>query len=178
MFQLFYYKPSRFAVMKLIHRESRVALAYEYTTVEHGSPNKTVTYSAKALTSNKFKNVGLKYFISTSSTVPYCQHQNFTGGEGRDFNFAVCKYLHNIAHTLIVYWCYYASFLGKVCKHLVKSALYNKFALEVKHGNTNNISIFCFLSFSLVWHYNPTTFFPREKMSPGFSLNIAENTGD
>ena len=50
--------------------------------------------------------------------------------------------------------------------------------MEATYGSTSDISIFCFPWFSPVWYYNPTTDFPEDKMSPGFFLDIAENTGD
>ena len=130
------------------------------------------------LISDKFKNIGLKYSIRIGNTVPYCQHQNFTEGEGGNFKFAVCKCLHNTPHAPIVYWCYCAGFLDKVRRHLAKASLYNRFAIEVKNGNTNDISIFCFSRFLLVWYYNPKTSFPRDKISARFFLDMAENNDD
>ena len=47
MFQLFYYKQSTFKVMKVLYRESRVALAYKNTIIEHGVPNAAATDNTK-----------------------------------------------------------------------------------------------------------------------------------
>ena len=150
MFQLFCYKESKFNVMKLLRRESRVAIAYEDTIIEHDAPNRTVTDNAKALVSDKFRNINQKYCITTGNIVPYCQHQNCCEGEGGDFKFAVCKCLHYTPHAPIVYWYYCASFLVKVRRHLAKAAFNHRSALEVKTGNTSGISIFCFPWFSPV----------------------------
>ena len=69
MFQLFCYKKSKYNVVKLMKRESQVPVAYEECIIEHGAPNKIVTDNAKALTSNRFKNVSHKYCISIGNTV-------------------------------------------------------------------------------------------------------------
>jgi len=178
MFQLFCYKQSKYNVMKLLRRESKVAIAYEDTIIEHGAPNKTVTDNAKALLSDKFNNINRKYSIIPGHTVPYSQHQNYCEGEGGNFKFAVTKCMHYTPHAPEVYWCYCASFLDKVRRHLAKEALSNRSAIEAKCGNTNDISIFRFPWFSPVWYFDPTASFPRDRMSPGFFLDIAENTGD
>ena len=46
--------------MKLLWQESRVALAYEDTIIEHGAPKKTVTDNNKVLVSDKLKNASCK----------------------------------------------------------------------------------------------------------------------
>ena len=86
--------------------------------------------------------------------------------------------MHYTPHAPIVYWCYCASFLDKVRRHLSKAALNQRSAILAVDGNTNDISIFRFPWFSPVWYYDPTTSFPSDRMSPGFFLDIAENTGD
>ena len=166
MFQLFCYEQSKFNVMKLLRRESKVAIAYEDTIIEHGAPNKTVCDNAKALTSKKFKNVNRKYSIMPGSTVPYAQHQNYSEGEGGNFKFAVIKCMHYTPHAPIVYWCYCATYIDKVRRHLAKAALFNKSAMEVKSGNTNDISIFRFPWFAPVWYFDPLASFPCDRMSP------------
>ena len=37
---------------------------------------------------------------------------------------------------------------------------------------------FLFTSFQPIWYYDPTLSFPSDRMSPGFFLTLAENTGD
>ena len=82
--------------------------------------------------------------MSTSNSVPYYQHQNLTKEEGVQFKYNVYKCLHNVPHTIVLYWCYCASFIDKVYRYNSKVALYNKSSIEVKHRNTIDINIFCF----------------------------------
>ena len=178
MFQMFSYKRTKYNVMKLMRRESQVPVEYKNCVLEHGAPNKIVTDNAKALTSNKFKAVSRKYMITTGNTVPHEQHQNYSEGEGGNFKFAVSKCLHLTPHAPKVYWCFCAGFLDKVRRQLSKVALDGRTPVENLQGNTNDISIFRFPWFSPVWYYDPTTSFPDDKMSPGFFLDLAENTGD
>ena len=126
--------------MKILRRESRVAIAYEDTIIEHGAPSRTVTDNTKALISDTFRSILQKYYIATGNTVPYCQHQNYCEGEGGNFKFAVFKCLYYTPHAPIVYWYYCASFLDKVRRHLAKEALNHRSALEAKTGNT---SVYC-----------------------------------
>ena len=178
MFQLFCYKKSKYNVVKLMKRESQVPTAYEDCVIEHGAPNRVVTDNAKALTSNRFRNISRKYCISVGNTVPYAQHQNYAEGEGGNFKFAVRKCMHYTPHAPIEYWCYCATFLDKVRRHLAKAALDHQSAITRVDGNTNDISVFRFPWFSPVWYYDPLTSFPHDQMSPGFFLDLAENTGD
>ena len=178
MFQLFCYKYSKYNVMKLLRREATVSVAYEDTIIEHGAPSKIITDNAKSLTSNKFKDVSRKYCIKTGNSVPHSQHQNFAEGEGGNFKFAVQKLLHNTPHAPKVYWCFAAGFTDKVRRHLSKQSLNGRSAIEKMNGSTTDISIFRFPWFSAVWFYDPLTSFPKDKMSAGFFLDIAENTGD
>ena len=178
MFQMFCYKYSKYNVMKLLKRESNVSVVYEDTIIEHGAPNKIVTDNAKSLTSKKFKDVSRKYVIQTGNSAPHSQHQNYSEGEGGNFKFQVCKLLHMTPHAPDVYWCYAASFTDKVRRHLSKRSLDGRSASEKMHGSTTDISIFRFPWFSPIWFYDPLTSFPKDKMTAGFLLDIAENTGD
>ena len=45
-------------------------------------------------------------------------------------------------------------------------------------GETGNISIFRFSWFEPVWFYYPSVSFTKDKMEPGFFLDLADNTGD
>jgi hypothetical protein len=49
---------------------------------------------------------------------------------------------------------------------------------EMINSETGDISIFRFAWFEPIWFYNPAVSFPKDKMQPGFFLDIAENTGD
>ena len=178
MFQLFCYKYTKYNVMKLMRRKAQAAVMYEDTIIEHGAPNKVIADNAKELNSLKFKGVSRKYCIQSGNTVPHSQHQNFSEGEGGNFKFAVCKLLHNTPHAPAVYWCFAAAFTDKVRRYLAKSALDGSSALEKMSGSTADISIFRFPWFSPIWYYDPLTSFPTDRMSPGFFLDIAENTGD
>ena len=88
------------------------------------------------------------------------------------------KLFHNTPHAPKEYWCYGALFLDTVRCCLAKSSINDQKAFEARYGSTCDISIFCFPWFCLVWYYDPTTAFPEDKTSPGFFLDIAENTGD
>ena len=136
--------------MQLLRRKSMVTIAYEDTNIEHGTPNEIVTDNAKVLTSDRFENISGEYSIEIGHTVLYYQHQNYCVREGGDFKFTVCECFHYTPHAPIMYWCYCASFLDKVRRHLIKASLNNRSALEVKTGNTSGISIFCFPWFSPV----------------------------
>ena len=45
-------------------------------------------------------------------------------------------------------------------------------------GDIGDISIFRFSWFEPIWFYNPSVSFPKDRIQPGFLLDIAESTGD
>ena len=86
--------------------------------------------------------------------------------------------LHNIPHAPLSYWCFAAKFLDKTRRFLSQPKLGGKSGFEMIKGETGDISIFRFSWFEPIWFYNPSVSFPKDKMQPGFFLDIAENTGD
>ena len=69
-------------------------------------------------------------------------------------------------------------FLDQVGSYLSKETLKERCPQEKLLGHTPDISKFRFAWFQPVWYYSPTLFFPQDKMEPGFSLKMADNTGD
>ena len=92
--------------------------------------------------------------------------------------FRLLKLFHNTPHAPLSYWCYGMEYLDQVGCYLSKTSLDGRTASEKIVGQTPDISIFRFSWFQPVWYYNPTLSFPQDRMSPGFFLKIAENTGD
>lgn len=45
-------------------------------------------------------------------------------------------------------------------------------------GESGDISISICYWFEPIWFYNPVTYFPKDKMEPGFFLDLADNNGD
>ena len=178
MFQMFAYKKSEMDVIQLMKRESQASEKYEDTIIDFGAPNKTVTDNARALIGTKWKSINRKYCIQTGYTSPYMQQQNYAEGRGGNFKFALCKLLHMTPHAPPEYWCYAAEFLDQARRLLSKPGLNGQSPLERVTGSTTDISVFRFPWFSPVWYYDPTASFPQDRMSPGFFLNVASNTGD
>ena len=50
--------------------------------------------------------------------------------------------------------------------------------LRGKKGETGDICVFRFYWFELIWFYSPQSSFPKDKMEPGFFLDLANITGD
>ena len=177
-FQLFAFKLSKFDKVILMKREACAPTAYEDLIRSIGAPNKTVTDNASVLTGVTWTNINRKYCIETGLTVPHHQHQNYSEGVGGNFKFAVLKLLHNTPHAPLSYWCYAANFLDKTRRFLSQPKLGGKSGFEMIKGETGDISIFRFSWFEPIWFYNPSVSFPKDKIQPGFFLDIAENTGD
>ena len=69
--------------------------------------------------------------------------------------------------------------IGDKCHQcLLKTALNDWCSTEALTGDTKGISRFCFWWFQPVWYYSPTASFPKDKMEPGFFLDLADNIGD
>ena len=54
----------------------------------------------------------------------------------------------------------------------------NRSGYEVIKGETSDISIFKLYWFEPIWFYNPQSYFSKDKMEPGFFLDLADNTCD
>ena len=145
---------------------------------EHSAPNKTVTKNFQVLTRNRLTNINRQYYIATGLMVPHHQHQNYCEVQGGNYKCILQKLFINIPHAPNVYCCYAVMFLDKVWRYMSKSYFDGRCGSEMIYGDTGNISIFRFYWFEPTWYYDPLFSLPKDKMIPGFFLDIAENKGD
>ena len=93
-------------------RKSEAPEMYEDTIInKHGAPNKVISDNNAKELNSKFNSISHKHVIRSGNTIPHNQHQNYSEGEGDNFEFASCEPIHNAP---AVHWCFAASFVDKV----------------------------------------------------------------
>ena len=110
--------------------------------------------------------------------VLYHKYQNDSEGFGGSFKFSMLKLFHRTPQDPLSYCCHAMEFLDKTQRYLICTPLNDRCGYKKIHGKTEDICVFCSPWFHSIWYYDPSQYFSQDKMRPGFSLGIAENTGN
>ena len=91
---------------------------------------------------------------------------------------AVIKLFHNNPYTPLSYWCFAENLLDKTRIFLSKPYIDGRCGHELIKEETGGIIIFRIYWFEHIWLYNPQSSFSKDKIEPGFYLDIADNAED
>ena len=161
-----------------LKKEADAINAYQDFIINNGAPNKTCTDNIHVYLGKLWKNSNRKYCIELGRTVPYHKSSKYAKVEGGNRKYWLAKLLHFTPHAPPKYWSFGLDFINVISQCLSKKSLDEFFPLEMKKGETPDISIFCFPWFSPVWFYAPNLDFPTDRMRPGFFIGISHNVGD
>lgn len=177
-FQMFSLKECGHDVPYLIRKESQASSKLADYIREVGAPRALVNDNAKTMTGESWMNICRRFCIETHNSEAYHQNQNLAERRGGMLKHAIIKLYHNSPHAPIEFWCYALEYLALVRGCLSRKSLGWRPSEELLYGETLDISAFCFPWFSPIWYYDPHQLFPKDKMVPGFFLNVAPTVGD
>lgn len=178
MFQMFSLRECGHDVPYLMRKESQASEKLQDYVREVGAPRALVNDNAKTMSGDKWLSVARHFCIETHHSEAYHQNQNLAERRGGMLKHAITKLFHHSEYAPMEFWCYALEFLALVRGCLARKSLDWTPSEELLYGETLDISVFRFPWFSPVWYYDPKESFPKDKMIPGYFLNVARNVGD
>ena len=160
-----------------MRREKQASSALRESMKEVGAPQQMFTDNSKAQKSKKWTEVLDYLYIKALWCAPHKQNQNKAERKIQDVKDRTVKTLYQSGAPL-VFWCFCMKFVVDCLNHTAKQKLQWRTPMEVMHGTTPDISMFCFHFWEPVEYFEPTAKFPNYKWLSARFVGITWDQGD
>jgi hypothetical protein len=144
---------------------------------EIGIPEKLIMDGDGAQNNPEVTRVVNEYLIATHNSEPENQQQNWAERGGATVKLGLRRLQFETRFDL-AYWNYAVVHYCDCFNHTASRELGWRCRLEYLHGPTQDISVFRFIFWSLVWFWDPHIKFPASQWRLGRFLGRTKNVGD
>ena len=144
--------------------------------VDCGIPHTIHSDNAPEFKLEKWTKLMKTYLIKNTYTEAYHPNQNPCECHRGELKVAT-SHLLLVTGAPLNFWCYALEYIALLQFVIAHWNLNWDTPHMLHHGDTPDISIFCFVFWSPVWYYAPSNSFPHSKMLPSRFIGLARNVG-
>ena len=161
----------------LMQRRSQYIPTLQQMIMDCGIPHTIHSDNAPEFKSERWTKLTKTYLIKNTYTEAYHPNQNPCECHSGVLKAATSHLLLVIGAPLS-FWYYTLEYVALLQSVIAHQNLNWDTHHTLQFGDTLDVSVFCFVFWSPVWYYAPSSSFPCSKMLPGRFIGIACNVGD